>query len=316
MKKILCAVLSALMLCGLLDSGIPARAESGEAAGQYSFYYINTDETRLLTMNYKPQEDTAEFMLQDLMSRLSDSAVQLNGIHLLPADVKISSYEIQETVLQIEFNNRYNDMSRARELLARAGVVKTFLQVPGIDAVKFLVGKKELMDTKGQPVGEMNGGTFVEFSGTDDDSYRYDTFTLYFTDQSGEKLVAEERNVRYKRSIPRERVVLEQLAKGPMVKGHYPTVPEQTTVVSVLMADGVCYAEFDNVFIDYALDISKNVAVYSVVNSLLAATGMEKVEISVDGKAEIMFGENIDLYNYFTWNEDLIAVEEDEQQEE
>lgn len=32
--------------------------------------------------------------------------------------------------------------SRTRELLVRAGIVKIFLQVPGVDSVEIYVGKK------------------------------------------------------------------------------------------------------------------------------------------------------------------------------
>ena len=60
----------------------------------------------------------------------------------------------------------------------------------------------------------MDNSSFVELWGDDRDAYRYDTFTLYFTDSTGEKLVEEERSVYYKRSLPRERVILEQLIKG------------------------------------------------------------------------------------------------------
>jgi hypothetical protein len=40
-------------------------------------------------------------------------------------------------------------MSRTRELLVKAGVVKIFVQVPGVDSVEIYVGKKPLTDTKG-----------------------------------------------------------------------------------------------------------------------------------------------------------------------
>ena len=58
---------------------------------------------------------------------------------------------------------------------------------------------------------------------------RYDTFTLYFADKSGKRLLKETRNVCYRRTLPKERVVLEQLAKGPLEDGHYATIPEHTS---------------------------------------------------------------------------------------
>ena len=44
----------------------------------------------------------------------------------------------------------------------------------------------------------------------------------------------ETRNVYYRRSLPKERVVLEQLAKGPMEEGHYATIPDSSLVLSVI----------------------------------------------------------------------------------
>lgn len=65
----------------------------------------------------------------------------------------------------------------------------------------------------------MTADTFAEFTGTEPDAYCSNTFTLYFTDKSGQKLVKEQRTVRYKRSIPKERIVLEQLMKDRWKKG-------------------------------------------------------------------------------------------------
>ena len=132
----------------------------------------------------------------------------------------------------------------------RAGVARTFLQIPGITGIKIFIGNQELTDSKGQAVGLLDGNTFVEMWGSDKDAYRYDTFTLYFTDKTGEHLVAEQRNVYYKRILPRERVILEQLAKGPMVKGHYPTIPQNTDILGIEVSDNVCYVDFSSAFSD------------------------------------------------------------------
>ena len=104
----------------------------------------------------------------------------------------------------------------------RAGVVKTFLQVPGINSVRFTIENEDLTDSKGQAVGNMTADTFAEFTGTEPDAYCSNIFTLYFTDKSGQKLVKEQRTVRYKRSIPKERIVLEQLRRDRWKKGITP----------------------------------------------------------------------------------------------
>ena len=156
--------------------------------------------------------------MQRMNSQQTDSQ---NRVSLLPEGVQMN-YSVEEDVLVVNFNSQYSSMSRARELLVRAGVVKTFLQVPGINSVRFTIENEDLTDSREQAVGNMTADTFAEFTGTEPDAYCSNTFTLYFTDKSGQKLVKEQRTVRYKRSIPKERIVLEQLMKGPLEKRALP----------------------------------------------------------------------------------------------
>lgn len=312
MKKLRLLLLSFVSLC-LFFTGCTVEEEktAAEEGTQYYFYYVDSDQTKLERQAYSPEEESEEFMVADLMGMFNDKEIKVSGQHLLPDEVRMDSYEISENVLKITFNNAYSEMSLAREVLVRAGIVKTFVQVPGITSVQFFIGQQELTDTKGQAVGEMNASTFVETSVDDKDTYRSDTFTLYFTDKEGKNLVEETRKVYYRRSIPKARVALEQLVKGPMEKDHYPTLPENTQLLNVVIEDNVCYADFDNVFLDYALTgLDENIPVYSVVNTLVSAAGVEKVEISVGGKNEVTFGENMNLYNFYQWNEELISREE------
>ena len=310
MKKILCILLSAL-IAGTLLTGCTVEVQeekSDTVSTQYYQYYVNKEETDLEQEDYVPEQETAEFMLQDMTASLNEREHQSENLALLPKDVEIKSYNLNGSTLELQFNNEYSKTSRAREILLRSGVVRTFLQVPGVTGIKFFVGGNELLDSKGQPVGEMNSDTFVELWGSDKDAYRYDTFTLYFTDKTGEKLVEEKRNVYYKRSLPRERVILEQLIKGPMVKDNYPTIPEGTEVLSVSTADGVCYVNFNSAFRDSILNLPVDTIIYSVVNSLLDAKNADKVQISVEGKDDATLGDGTSLYNFYGWNEELISA--------
>lgn len=315
MKRFLCMALTLVMLCGLLGGcGIEVEEAQKDEKSSYSFYYLNAGETALKTEGYAPQEETAAFMVKDLMQRLGKKDKKGEEVNLLPQEVSINSYNLQEDLLVIDFNRQYQKMSRAREILVRVGIVKTFLQVPGIARVRFTVGGSDLMNSRNEKVGDMSADTFAEYSGTDMDAYRYDTFTLYFADKTGTMLVEEKRNVYYKRTLSKEKVVLEQLAKGPMVKGNYPTIPDSSRVLSVTTADRVCYVNMDSSFQEYALDISREVMVYSVVNSLLAACEADKVQISIEGKTGGEFGENLPVYSFYEKNEGLVAVSETSQE--
>lgn len=283
-----------------------------EAVASYRIYYLNSDATELIEEDYTPKEETADYMIKDLMQRLGKKAAKEEEINLLPQEVTINSYTFSpDSVLTVDFNSQYKKMSRVREILVRAGIVKTFIQIPSVQAVCFTVSGEELLDSKNEPVGEMTAETFSEYSGIDTDNYCYDTFTLYFTDKTGTALVEEKRNVYYKQTIPRERVVLEQLAKGPMVKDHYPTIPESSQVLRVVTNDKTCYVDMDSSFLDYSLDVSEEVQVYSVVNTLLGVCEAEKVQIIVDGKTSGTFGGELPLYHFYEKNDEIVVTEQD-----
>ena len=309
MKKKIFMIITVLMLC-LLAGGCSVEVQNDpNTQSVYYLYDISADETQLEKVDYNPEETTAEYMLKDMMQQMNQKEDDVERISLLPDDVQMN-YSVEGEVLVVNFNSQYTQMSKAREILVRAGVVKTFLQVPGISAVRFTVENQDLTDSKGESVGEMTADTFAEFSGNEPDAYCSTTFTLYFTDKDGQNLVKEQRTVRYRRSIPKERIVLEQLMKGPMEKGHYPTIPENTEILDVTIADRICYVAFDRVFSSYALDVSEKIPVYSVVNTLLDALGADKVQITVGASDKLdIFGQKMSLYRFYEKNDKLVVTE-------
>ena len=312
MKKLLSTVTALLLVISLLSGcSVESQTEKAESvSNQYYFYYINKDETKVVKVQYYPEQESAEFMIQDFIGILNSQEANRENQALLPSGVQLVTYRLNESLLELEFNSDYSNISRTREILVRAGVARTFLQIPGVTGVKIFIGSQELTDSKGQAVGVIDSNTFVEMWGSDKDAYRYDTFTLYFTDKSGEHLVAEQRNVYYKRILPRERVILEQLAKGPMVKGHYPTIPQNTDILGVEVSDNVCYVNFSSAFSDSGVEIPVNTMIYSVVNSLLDTSSADKVQISIEGNTEAALSDGTSLYSLFNKNTDLILKED------
>ena len=312
MKKLFSAVLALVLACSLLTGCTVETQEEKVDSGsnQYYLYYVNKDETKVVKERYQLEQESAEFMLQDFTGILNAQEGSGDNLALLPSGVQLVTYRLNESLLELEFNSDYSKMSRAREILVRAGVARTFLQIPGVTGIKIFIESEELKDSKGQAVGVIDGNTFVEMWGSDKDAYRYDTFTLYFTDKTGEHLVAEQRNVYYKRILPRERVILEQLAKGPMVKGHYPTIPQETEILGVEVSDDVCYVDFSSAFSDSGIDIPVNTMIYSAVNSLLDTASADKVQISVEGDTEATLSDGTSLYSLFSKNTDLVLKED------
>ena len=313
MKRISKVLLLALMVCTLFAGCSIETIQSKKEDSKYNFYSLNTNQTALKSKPYEPNEETQEYMVKALLQKLGNGEVPEDGISLLPENVSVSSYDLQDNLLIIDFSKEYSEMSKVREVLTRDGIVQTFLQIPDIAKIRFTVAGQPLKDSRNQEIGDMTDSTFVEVSKKNEDNYRYDTFTLYFADKSGKRLLKETRNVYYRRTLPKERVVLEQLAKGPLEDGHYATIPENTMAINVITADRICYLDLNSEFQDAALDVAENISVYSVVNSIVDSCEADKVQISIEGNSGGNFQKNLPLYKFYEKNKDLVIPDEDEE---
>ena len=296
-----------LMICLIFCLSLPAAvrgedAPSGEEDQIQSpcyMYFLNEDQTALVRAEFIVNYTTPEELLQSLMLRLNEIGTEEGLTRLLPENVRIEAYSLGDTELDLQMSGEYVLMDPGREVLVRAGLVYTLVQVQGIDKVRIFVEDEELKDESGQPLGQMDGDSFTEVS-EDFQTFRYESFQLYFTDKEGKELLPETRNVYYRQDIPRERVLLEQLIKGPMEPDHYPTLPEKTTVNGISVFGDVCRVDVSTAFIDYALSIPAMTAIRSVVRSLTENGSSTLIQISVDGDEFRTMGEDeISLYRYF-----------------
>lgn len=313
MKKIIRMLLLAVLVC-VAAAGCSIETDKKEQENaKYHYYYINASETTLKKEAYEPKDETTDFMVRDLMQNISSRKTSEDGIALLPENVALNSYDFRGDTLVIDFSRQYLDMSRAREVLTRAGVAKTFLQIPEIQRVSFTIEGQDLTDSRNQKVGDMTSDSFLDFSGDDTDRYRYDTFTLYFTDESGTKLVEEERNIYYSRTLPKAQVVLEQLAEGPMEVGHFPVIPSDTVALNVAVADRICYINMNQAFREKKPEVAENVRMYAIVNSILDSCEADKVQISIEGSLEGNLGSSMPLYTFYQKNEELLKFKKTEE---
>lgn len=312
MKKF-CINMAILLLVSGVLTGCKVDFQKKEIKeAKYHLYYISSDETELVEKIYEPKEETPQAMMKELMQFLKADEASEGHLPLLPGEVKVTTHAITEGTLTLDFNEAYRNMNPVREVLTRAGVVKLFVQLPDIKYVKFTVEGQELTDSNGMPISIMNQDTFVEYSGENINSYQYATIELYFTNQDGTRLIPEERTVYYNSNVPLEKVVLEQLMKGPTTEGLYPTLPERFTILGVTTDSGNCYFNLDSAFLDEALPLAdSSVAIYSVVNSIVDDCRAKQVQISINGENNLVFKDCLPLDQFFAKNSKLIQKEEE-----
>ena len=103
-----------------------------------------------------------------------------------------------------------------------------------------------------------------------------------------------------------EKLITEQLIKGPSMEGAYPTLPPETKILGVSVRDGICYVNFDEGFLDMDYKISPQVRIYSVVNSIVAGGETGQVQILVNGKADATYQGSVGLEKPLSRNLEIV----------
>lgn len=307
MKKIISALLAAFLVLGLAGCDhLQGRQESQ----QFYLFYINKELNRLEEIPYEPESVETEAMIGELIAKQAVRPEEdRDYILLLPEGTTILGYELEDETIILNLSSSYASMSASREILARAGLVRTFVQVPGVRRLKLQVNGSPLLDSSGREVGALTRDSFVENSGKEINTYQSIAMKLYFTDESGSVLLPEERKVYYSSNVPLERAVVEEIVKGPKQDGHYPTLPAETNILSVTIQEGICYVNFDDSFTNSILSVQEEIPIYSIVNSLASVCHVNKVQFSINGSSSVTFRKNMKLDRLFEQNLKLVETE-------
>lgn len=133
-----------------------------------------------------------------------------------------------------------------------------------------------------------DGTTTLEPAGTNlgiDLTAETKAVILYFTDQEGEQLIAEERQISKVEGIARATV--EALLAGPENGDLQSALPEGTQLMDInIKEDGLAIVDFSKALAENLESSSKKekLAVYSIVNTLTQFPTVNRVEIRIDGK--------------------------------
>lgn len=299
-------LLGVLLLAILLTGCQKNQAGKGEFL--YQIYYLNPANTRLAAQDYYTDTVDRELLIDELMNQFMNVPADVDSQSALTDRVVYRGYNQEDMVLFLYFDNNYTSMKSDREILCRAALVKTLTQIQGIDYLSIYSGDQPLVDSNGTPVGMLSAADFAE-SISDVNAFERTELTLYFTDQAGEQLYAEKREVVYNTNTSMERVILEELIKGPEEEGMQPTLDKKIKILSVSANENVCYVNFDAAFLNNSLEVKEYIPIYSIVNSLSELTSVNRVQISVNGSKDGSFRDAIPLNTIFERNLDYIGGE-------
>lgn len=135
------------------------------------------------------------------------------------------------------------------------------------------------------------------------------TLTLYFPDNDALYLHPEMREVEVSDEQLLEKVVLEELFKGPETSELSPSLDGEDLILSVNTSDGLCTVDFAEDFklLNSGGTTRESFAIGSIVNSLCELDGIEQVKINIGGNVKSDFGGHFTLEEPFSPQADLIA---------
>ncbi len=306
MRKWIVAVLSVLCIAGLCACNA-GEEQDGETI---QIYFVNREETRVEVRDYVMTGENTPDRVHELLDALAVTPGKLEYKAPLDMGFEVLSHQLKDGVLTINVNTAYKKQLFTTEVLIRAALVASFTQIEGVSYVSITVEGQPLYDNSGMLVGAQNKDDFINNPGSQISAYDTANLTLYFANEAGDGLIAVNRKKYYNTNISLERLVVEELIEGPSAtaEGVYPTVDAGARAISVLTKDGVCYVNLNAAFLNPVSNVNADVALYSLVNSLIELNNVNKVQISIDGSNDGMFREKYNLSSVFERNLDLVTT--------
>ena len=294
------------MLCLLFGVTACQKEETGE--NTMSVYYVNNAETKLEKHPYSLQATETEEQLEELFTALSTGSLKQEYKPPLMYGFSIIAYELNDEKLMLHMDDKYRDLSVIQEVLVRAAIVRTLTQLPDVSFVAIRINDEPLYDAVGKMVGWMNADQFIENAGNEINTYQEVQLKLYFASANGDRLIETTRTKEYNTNISLEKLIVEELIKGPNGDGIFPTINPDTKVANVTVKDNICYVSLDENFLTQIYPVTPEATIYSIVNSLTSLSNVKKVQILLNGETDILYREKLDLGTYFERNMEIITI--------
>lgn len=304
-RAVFCFLPTLLFLFSGCGRNAQEETESGQA---FEVYYLNREETTLSSETvYLDEELTQDEQISALLTALQTAPEDVSLKASAGTSFQINGYKVDEGQLNIDVDESYRKLPATTEVLVRASLVRTFVQAEGINHILMTVAGESLTDTSGTAVGPMTADTFIDNAGDAINPNEMVTLTLYFANETGDRLVETTRTLEYNSNISVERLVVDCLVNGPDTDQAFPTINPNTKVLGVTSRDGICYVNLDETFLTQVYTVTPEVVIYSITNSLVELTSVNKVQISINGQTDVVFRETFNLANLYERNLDLIG---------
>ena len=256
-------------------------------------YYINLSDYELVAENVTPPDGTEKKQLRFMIEALGNPPA--NKRSPLPEGTKLLSVSLSDGIATVDFSGEFYNGEDAARTLAPAAIAQTLCSLDFVSGVQILVEGSETVGVDKRPIGIMRESDLIVDEGSRQATPPKTTVTLYFADENAEYLTPERRNITILSSETIEKVIVEELIKGPTEGGHSATIPQGTKLLSLETKNNVCFVNFSKSFIEKHSGgtSAEALTIYSIVNSLTELSGIDRVQFLIEGEKKEEFFEFI-----------------------
>ncbi|MFG6368240.1 MAG: GerMN domain-containing protein [Lachnospiraceae bacterium] len=296
-----------ILVLAVLSTGCSSEKNQGTAI---DISYLNKKETKLVTETHYLESIDTKDMIVEVLKLLCAVPDNKELKATLTSGINIVTYSYDGEQVIVSLGEKYKELSRTTEVLTRAALVRSLTNIPGVNYVMVTVNGEPLTDLSGNAIGIMTADMFVDNAGTQVEAVESKVnLRLYFANETGDGLIAVNRELTHNAdvsNVPMEKLVVEQLISGPANDKTYPTISSDTKLVNITVKDGVCYLTFNSEMLTAVNNVTTDVTIYSIVNSLVELSNINKVQISIEGNKDGKFRDKYEASTVFERNLSLV----------
>lgn len=294
-----------LLLLIVLFITIPARLfmnknSNNNTTATLELYYLNENSTSINAVKKDFSYDNSEELPELVLDALTKNPQDTKSKHVINKGTKWD-ITTSPSGLLVDFSNEFLTDDTSRNLFATYAVVKSLCRIDTVHAVKVTVDGNDITAPDSTPIDYLSDKDINLESDTHTSENK--VLRLYFATED-QRLFPEYRTVKLSDTVAIEQYIVSELIKGPTDEGLFPTITSDTKVLSAESADGTAYINMSQSFIDKNQGTSdkEQRAVYSIVNSVCDVTGVNDVQILIEGKKVEGFS-NVNLTEPIHYNQ-------------
>lgn len=288
MKKLPLFILA--LLAALVAFASCAKSAQEDEESGYALYFLSDldasgggDAIAASSVRFTPDETmSTEDCVRTLMELLLAGPDEAALHSPIPEGTALRSLKVSGRRAEIDLSAQYARLSGIDLSLADYCITLTLSQLPNVNAVSITANGSELPYRKTQVL--LSADTLLS---SRESGLRPITVQLYFLDSETGELRAEQQTLALYEGQTRVNALLEALAQGPEDDSLLSLLPEDFSVVSSRIENGVCYLSIP-ANVSLPEDEGTRALLFgSLEKSILSLSGVDEVQILIEGESGV-----------------------------